>query len=221
MLVERVAFGARLKARSYVGAILSFAGVGLIVLPSLGARASSLPGFLYMGGAAVAWVIYALLTKPLGRKYGRVGITFWQSFFGLLGCIPFALAESSSWKGVGPTVTLNILYLGVLCSAAGYWLYVSAMDRLGAGTTSVFLNLVPVVSVGAAFALLGERLGAASLAGGAVAIGGVYLATASGPARSDPTLSGGVSAEGGAGRVSVEGAAGGGASKGGVPESPR
>ena len=221
MLVERVAFGARLRARSYVGAILSFAGVGLIVLPSLGARASSLPGFLYMGGAAVAWVIYALLTKPLGRKYGRVGITFWQSFFGLLGCIPFALAESSSWKGVGLTVTLNVLYLGVLCSAAGYWLYVSAMDRLGAGTTSVFLNLVPVVSVGAAFALLGERLGAASLAGGAVAIGGVYLATASGPARSDPTLSGGVSAEGGAGRVSVEGAAGGGASKGGVPESPR
>jgi drug/metabolite transporter (DMT)-like permease len=226
MLVERVAFGARLRARSYAGAVLSFAGVGLIVLPSLGARASSLPGFLYMGGAAVAWVIYALLTKPLGRRYGRVGITFWQSFFGLLGCIPFALAESSSWKGVGLTVTLNILYLGVLCSAVGYWLYVSAMDRLGAGTTSVFLNLVPVVSVGAAFALLGERLGAASLAGGAVAIGGVYLATASGPTRSgptrsDPTLSGRASAGGGAGKASVEGAAGRGASKGGVPELPR
>ena len=111
-----------------------------------------------MGGAAVAWVIYALLRSPSGRKYGRVGITFWQSFFGLLGCLPFALAESSSWRGVGLPVALNVLYLGVFCSAVGYWLYVSAMDRLGAGTTSVFLNLVPVVSVGAAFLLLGERL---------------------------------------------------------------
>jgi drug/metabolite transporter (DMT)-like permease len=179
MLVERVVCGTRLRTGCYVGALLSFAGVGLIVLPSLGARASALAGFLYMGGAAAAWVAYALLTKPLGRKYGRIGITFWQSLFGLIGCLPFAVAESPAWRGLGLTVALNVLYLGVFCSAAGYWLYVSAMDTLGAGTTSVFLNLVPVVSVGAAYFLLGERLGAVSLAGGAIAVRGVYLATAS------------------------------------------
>ena len=38
MLVERVAFGARLRARSYLGAALSFAGVGLIVLPARSAH---------------------------------------------------------------------------------------------------------------------------------------------------------------------------------------
>ena len=201
MLVERIAFGARLRARSYVGALLSFAGVALIVLPSLAGRpasagrASSIAGFLYMGGAAAAWVVYALLTKPLGGKYGRIGITFWQSLFGLLGCLPFAAAESSAWKGFGLSVTLNVLYLGVFCSAIGYWLYISAMDTLGAGTTSVFLNLVPVVSVGAAFLLLGERLGLPSLAGGAVAIGGVYLATMPGPASSGKRLSAGVAGE--------------------------
>jgi drug/metabolite transporter (DMT)-like permease len=181
MLVERIAFGKRLKARSYIGAILSFGGVALIVLPSLGARASGLAGFLYMGGAAAAWVIYALLTKPLAPKYGRVGISFWQSLFGLIGCLPFALAESPEWKGFGLPVALNVMYLGLFCSALGYWLYIAALDTLGAGTTSVFLNLVPVVSVGAAFLLLGERLGAMSLVGGAVAVGGVYLATSSGP----------------------------------------
>jgi drug/metabolite transporter (DMT)-like permease len=181
MLVERLVFGTRLKARSYIGAILSFAGVALIVLPSLGSRASSLAGFLYMGGATIAWVLYALLTRPLGLKYGRVNITFWQSAFGLVGCIPFAIAEAPTWSGLGAVVLLNVLYLGVFCSALGYWLYIAAMDSLGAGTTSVFLNLVPVVSVGAAFLILGERLGTLSLLGGAVAIGGVYLATFSGP----------------------------------------
>lgn len=202
MLVERVAFGTRLRARSYVGALLSFAGVALIVLPRLGSGArGSIAGFLYMGGAAVAWVVYALLTKPLGRKYGRVAITFWQSLFGLLGCLPFAIAESPSWKGVGLPVALNVLYLGVFCSAVGYWLYIAAMDSLGAGTTSVFLNLVPVVSVGAAFLLLGERLGLASLVGGAVAVGGVYLATTPSRVRA-PSL----------------GSAGGGAAKRGAPE---
>jgi drug/metabolite transporter (DMT)-like permease len=190
MLVERIAFGTRLRARSYVGAILSFGGVALIVLPSLGARSSALAGFLFMGGAAVAWVVYALLTKPLAPKYGRIGISFWQSLFGLLGCLPFALAESSAWKGFGLSVALNVLYLGLFCSALGYWLYIAALGTLGAGTTSVFLNLVPVVSVGAAFLLLGERLGVMSLVGGAVAVGGVYLATSSGPTKSGPTRPG-------------------------------
>jgi drug/metabolite transporter (DMT)-like permease len=177
MLVDRLAFGTRLRARSYIGALLSLAGIALIVLPSLGTRPSSLAGFLYMGGAAASWVVYVLVTKPLGARYGHIGVTFWQSLFGLAGCIPFAIAESRGWKAMNLTVALNVLYLGVFCSAVAYWLYVVALDRLGAGTTSVFLNLVPVVSVGAAFFLLGERLGPLSLAGGAVAVGGVYLAT--------------------------------------------
>jgi drug/metabolite transporter (DMT)-like permease len=202
MLVERIVSGTRLRARSYIGAMLSFGGVALIVMPSLRARASSLAGFLYMGGAAAAWVVYALLTKPLAPKYGRIGISFWQSLFGLVGCLPFALAESSSWRVFGLPVALNVMYLGLFCSAAGYWLYIAALDTLGAGTTSVFLNLVPVVSVGAAFLLLGERLGAMSLVGGAVAVGGVYLATSSGPTKPGRSPSaaesgGGISKRGG------------------------
>jgi drug/metabolite transporter (DMT)-like permease len=183
MLVDRLAFGTKLRPRSYVGALLSFGGVALIVLPALsggpspGTRGSSPLGFLYMAGAAAAWVVYALVTRPLGSRYGHIAVTFWQSLFGLIGCIPFALAESRGWKAMNLTVVLNVLYLGVFCSAIGYWLYVVALDRLGAGTSSVFLNLVPVVSVGAAFFILGERLGLLSLAGGAVAVGGVYLAT--------------------------------------------
>jgi drug/metabolite transporter (DMT)-like permease len=181
LLVDRAIFKTRLKARSYIGAVLSFAGVALIVAPSLGSASSSIMGFVYMGGAAVCWVAYALITKPLAGKYSGLSITFWQSLFGLVGCIPFALLESPKWGAfLGLPVLLNVLYLGVLCSAAGYLLYIAAIRKLGAGTTSVFLNLVPVVSVVAAYFLLGERLGGLTLAGGAVAVGGVYLATSSG-----------------------------------------
>jgi drug/metabolite transporter (DMT)-like permease len=182
LLVDRAVFKTSLKPRSYLGAILSFVGVALIVAPSLKRPSSSILGFAYMGGAAVCWVAYALITKPLSGKYGGLNITFWQSLFGLVGCVPFALAESPAWKAPSLAVALNVLYLGLICSAAGYLLYIAAMRKLGAGTTSVFLNLVPVVSVAGAFLLLGERLGGLTLAGGAVAVGGVYLATSPGRA---------------------------------------
>jgi drug/metabolite transporter (DMT)-like permease len=181
LLVDRAVLGTALGARSYVGAVLSFAGVALIVAPSLGRAASPILGFAFMGGAAVCWVGYALLTKPLSGRYGGLNLTFWQSLFGLAGCLPFAIAERPRWSALASwPVALNLLYLGLICSAAGYLLYIADIRKLGAGTTSVFLNLVPVVSVVAAYFLLGERLGGLTLAGGAVAVGGVYLATSAG-----------------------------------------
>ncbi len=184
LVAERLFLGTRLGPRTYVGAALSVAGVTLIVLRSGGGGGgapSSTTGYLYMAGAAVSWVVYGFLTRPVASRHGKICVTFWQSLFGLAGCIPFALAESDSWAPVSLPVALNVAYLGLLCSAAGYWLYISALDTLGAGKASVFINLIPVVSVVAAYILLGERLGPGQLAGGLVAVAGVYLATV--PAR--------------------------------------
>jgi drug/metabolite transporter (DMT)-like permease len=176
ILAERFFRGTRLGARAWAGSFLSFAGVALIVARSAGASSSPL-GYLYMAVAAVSWVLYTFLTRDLSSRYGRISVTFWQSIFGILGCVPFALAEAAAWRMPGPTVILNVLYLGVFCSAAGYWLYASAIRELGVGRASVFINLIPVVSVVAAFFILGERMSILQWAGGAVAVAGVYLAT--------------------------------------------
>lgn len=177
MLAERLFLGSRLGRRAYLGAVLSLAGVGLIAARSPGAASSPL-GFVFMAGAAISWVGYSFLTRPLGPRYGRVAITFWQSLFGMLGFVPFVLAELPSWVMPGPVVVLNILYLGVFGSAIGYWFYVTSLDILGAGAASAFINLIPVVSVVAAYLVLGERLAGLQLLGGAVAVLGVWLATA-------------------------------------------
>lgn len=159
-----------------VGIFLSFLGVGLMVLRSEAAMVSP-EGYFFMVGAAVSWVLYSFLTKPLSGTYPLLAITFWQIFFGTLGCLPFALGERQDYSQLSLLVMLNVVYLGVLASAFGYWLYVIVLDNLGASRSSVFINLIPVVSIVASFALLGERLAPLQLAGGAVTIAGVYLAT--------------------------------------------
>ncbi|MBL8966085.1 MAG: DMT family transporter, partial [Spirochaetaceae bacterium] len=146
MLAERLFLKTRLGARSYVGAVLSLGGVGLIAARSPGAVSTPM-GFVYMAGAALAWVAYSFLTRPLGARYGRVAITFWQSLFGLVGFLPFVVAEIPAWVLPGPTIVLHVLYLGIFCSALGYWFYVTSLDILGAGPASAFINLIPVVSV--------------------------------------------------------------------------
>jgi drug/metabolite transporter (DMT)-like permease len=176
LIVEMLAYKARPKAAVVAGILMSFAGVGLIVARSEAAK-SSPAGYLFMVGAALSWVLYTFITRKLGGKYPFLTVTFWQIFAGTLGCIPLGIAEGWVKGPISFPVVANVVFLGVLASAFGYWLYVIVLDKLGASRSSVFINLIPVVSIVAAFVLLGERLAPLQLAGGAVTIAGVYLAT--------------------------------------------
>jgi drug/metabolite transporter (DMT)-like permease len=139
---------------------------------------------MYMGGAAVCWVAYGLLTRPLfERKRSRIYIVFWQNLIGFLGFIPFALLERGSWTLPSTYVFCHVIFLGLCCSAMGYWLYAHAMNVLGISVTVVFINLVPVITVIAGFFIMHDRLTLLQFAGAALVIGGVYLTVL--PKRSD------------------------------------
>lgn len=176
VLADRLFLRGRLGTKQYAGALMSALGVSLMVVESLKISAQPL-GYLYMAIAALSWVAYAFATRPLLSKYKQTEVTFWQSLFGAAGFVPFALFETMDWTRLTPVIVLNVLYLAVFCSALGYLFYIISMDVLGAGVASVFINLIPVVSVVASFFILGERLSQLQLGGAAVAVAGVYLTT--------------------------------------------
>ncbi len=161
--------------KSWLGAFISIAGVALVAGVSF-SLSGSISGYVYMGGAALCWVGYSLLTRPLfDRKRSRLYIVFWQNFFGFLGLLPFAMLEYKSWGDPTLPVMLHVIFLALGCSALGYWLYAHAMETLGVSITSVFINLIPVVTVIAGYIVLHERLTLLQGAGAALVLAGVYL----------------------------------------------
>ncbi|MCX7027915.1 MAG: EamA family transporter [Spirochaetes bacterium] len=176
LLIEIFIYKRKTRTVVVVGILLSFLGVAGIVAKSETVKSNPV-GYLYMIGAALVWVLYTFLTKPLGSRYSLLSVTFWQILFGMIGCIPFALAEGQDFSVVTLPVWLNIVFLGVLASALGYWFYVVVLDKMGPSRAAVFINLIPVVSIVASFFILGERLSPLQLVGGATAIAGVYLTT--------------------------------------------
>ncbi|GBU27436.1 hypothetical protein R84B8_00966 [Treponema sp. R8-4-B8] len=165
----------RLGWQSWLGAFISIAGVAFVAGVSF-SISGSISGYVYMGGAALCWVFYSLLTRPLfDRKRSRLYIVFWQNFFGFVGLLPFAMLEYKSWGNPTLPVMLHVIFLALGCSAIGYWLYAHAMEVLGVSTTSVFINLIPVVTVISGFIVLGERLTLLQGAGAALVLAGVYL----------------------------------------------
>ena len=176
VLAERIFQGARLGLRVYLGAALSTAGVILIAARSAGTTSSRM-GYLFMLTSCAAWVVYGQVTRKVAARYGMITVSFWQCLFGLIGCIPFALTESAHWRIPSGAAVLNIFYLGLFCSAAGYWLYISTLKLMGSGRASIYINLIPVISVAASYLLLGERLATLQLLGGGIVVAGVFLAT--------------------------------------------
>ncbi len=169
----------RISKRRWAGAALSVVGVWLVAGATVALSGSAL-GYVYMFGAALSWVGYCFLTRPLFVRRSRIYIVFWQSVFGFLGFLPFAAMELPRWGRLDTTVLLHVAYLGIFCSALGYWMYARAMDTLGVGVSTVFVNLIPVVTVTAGFFFLGDRLSAVQWIGTAAVLVGVYAATLEG-----------------------------------------
>lgn len=178
-LRERFAPGA------IAGVVLSIAGVLLIVSGrTAGAHAPDpLLGNLLIVGAVGAWSVYTILAKRSAHLDPLV-VTVATSLAGVVLLTPAIIVEFA--LGARPAMTTTgvaaVIYLGVVASALGYAMYGAALRTLGAAQAAVYINLLPVVAVASAALMLGERIDARTLAGGAAVLLGVALATMT-PAR--------------------------------------
>jgi drug/metabolite transporter (DMT)-like permease len=182
---EAAAVPAPIPARRWLGALISMIGVVLTArgaeapppgTGSGGASGGNILGYLCMTGAALSWVAYCFLSRPLFSRRSRIYIVYWQTFFGFLGFIPFAALEFSHWGRPNPEIILHVGFLGICCSALAYRFYAQSLAVLGISVSALFLNFVPVVTVAAGFLVLGERLSPAQWAGAALVLAGVYHA---------------------------------------------
>jgi drug/metabolite transporter (DMT)-like permease len=186
-VITLVAEAVKNKAISLIaiaGALISLAGVALVAGVSFSLSGNA-AGYFFMAGACVSWVCYCFFTDPLFARRSRIYIVFWQSVIGFIGFLPFTFFEIFSKTSLknfieATSLTLwgNVLFLGIFCSAFGYWLYTLALKDLGVGTATLFINLIPVVSAVGGFFILGERLMPIQWLGAAMVLAGVYLAMA-------------------------------------------
>jgi drug/metabolite transporter (DMT)-like permease len=166
---------AKISARRWLGALISIAGVWLVAGVSLALSGSAL-GYIYMAGAAISWVAYSFLTRPLFARCSRIYIVFWQSAAGFICFIPFSVFELARWGRPDIPVMLHLVFLGVCCSALGYWYYARALEALGMSVSAVFINLIPVITVIGGFFVMDDRLTLLQWLGAALVLSGVYLA---------------------------------------------
>ncbi|NPV81667.1 MAG: DMT family transporter [Firmicutes bacterium] len=172
----------KISSSQWAGIVLSCFGVYVVTQADL---AASISGHAMLGNflillSSCSWVAYTIINKPLLDYYDRLTLNAYQNVIGIICLIPFALHDGMPTMAWGIKVWLNILYLGVVCSALAYILYAFALKRLGSTVVTRFINLVPFFGVLSATILLGEPLSWVKAMSGILAITGVYLVSVGG-----------------------------------------
>jgi len=116
------------------------------------------------------------LIKDALQRVTPLQLTFYQFFFSLFVFGPLALTEGTAWIGQVTTITiLELLFLGVFCSAAAFLFMHYALVHLSATQVAVSANLVPVITLVAEIGILGAAITIPKTLGMAITLVGVLL----------------------------------------------
>ena len=176
----------KLRANFFIGFIVAM--VGIILISFNGAKFELNPmGDILAVIAAFVWACYSILTKKIGSYgYPVVLATRRTFFYGILFMIPALFffdfkIELSRFQNM--TYLLNIFYLGLGASALCFVTWNFAVNILGAVKTSIYIYMVPVITVITSVLILKEPVTWISVVGTLLAVAGLFLSEYRGKAK--------------------------------------
>lgn len=171
--------GERLKVRFFVGFALALVGIVFISFGGSGAIAFNPLGDILAVLAALMWAIYSVLTKKIsGFQYNTIQATRRVFFYGLLFMIPalFVFGFKPRLADIlQPVNLLNIVFLGLGASALCFVTWGFAVKTLGAVKTSVYIYVVPVVTVICSVLILHETITGPAALGIGLTVAGLLV----------------------------------------------
>lgn len=178
VILSAVILHEEIRARLWLAVVLAIAGSALISLPGIALGSTTLAGPLLVVVAALAGGTNTVVSKPLAVKYGPFAVAAWGAFLGTAILAPLVSRSLFAQAGaMSPGGWASVLYLSLLSTVLANLILYTLVSRQQLSKLGVQLYLVPVVSAVGGVLVLGESLAPEAVAGGALLLVAVGLAT--------------------------------------------
>lgn len=175
------------KPRStfFMGFVVSMAGICLISFNGNTVLKLNPLGDLLAVLAAIVWAGYAVLSRKISSYgYNTIQTTRRIFTYGILFMLPALFPfEAELQRFSNPVNLFNILFLGLGASALCFVTWNTAVKLLGAVRTSVYIYMVPVITVVISVLVLRETLTWMSVLGMALSLAGLFISEYKGKRR--------------------------------------
>lgn len=169
----------KLKPQFFVGFLIALVGIFLMSYQGASVLKLNPMGDLLAVLAAFVWALYSILTKKIsGFQYNTVQATRRIFFYGLFFMIPALFIfqfEPNVTILLKPINLFNMVFLGLGASAACFATWNWAVKILGAVKTSVYIYLVPVVTIITSILILHEKITGMGVVGVGLTLAGLFI----------------------------------------------
>lgn len=164
--------------RKWIGIGISFFGV--MVMSQQDELSGSLMSILMVVSGCFAWAVGQIMVRRL-KDIAGLQVTAWVAVFAAPQLFFMsAIFETRHFEVIAnadPIVWWAVLYLGLIMTCFGYFLWNTLIRRHDVGLVAPFLLLLPVFSVIGGTVFLGEYLTVEKFYGGIVILAGVAVIT--------------------------------------------
>lgn len=184
LLLSAIFFKRPIRRRDLIALVVTYAGVALVVSAALGGGNTDLPlGAALVFGSAFAYAVYLVIGAEIAQRIGAIRFAALAVSAACLCCIVqfLLLRPLSALDLPAPVYGLSIV-IAAVCTVIPVFMTAEALRRIGANQVALIGAVGPVSSIGFGHLILGESMTLLQLAGAALVIGGVVLATTGGRA---------------------------------------
>lgn len=169
----------KLKTNFFVGFAVAMAGIILINFNGNMVLKLNPVGDLLAGLSALVWAVYAILTRKISHfGYHTIQTTRRIFCYGIVFMLPALFFLPFEWRlerFAQPGLLFNILFLGIGASATCFVTWNTAVKRLGAVKTSIYIYMVPAITVVTSVIILKEKITWIAACGTLLTLAGLFI----------------------------------------------
>jgi len=172
-------FREKVSIVNFLGIVISVVGVFFTMLNKQFEFTASLLGVSLVFIAVFSAIAYTLIIRHIAKDYSALSIITYQNLLG----IPFFISaffifdySSFNFFAISSDLWIVLLLLGVFPSSFSYMFYTYSVKVIGVSRTSVFTNLIPIITAIASFILFNEEVTWVKILGISIVILGLYIA---------------------------------------------
>lgn len=162
----------------FVGFVIAMFGIACLSFGTISLKLNPLGDILALG-CAIVWGIYNMFVVKLQRRgLSTINITIKSFFYAVVLTLPLMYIygyEIKLDRLLDTTNILNYLFLAVLASSVGFWMWNKSIEYIGSVKTNVYIYATPVVTAIGAVLLIDEKLTIYSVIGMVLAISGLII----------------------------------------------